>query len=409
MLNAAGITPGEKGRTLPPELREFRDSATGVLVQQFTQAEAISHPTYFLQSSFTPDQSRLLFTSYRTGNAQLYAAELPGGTLTQLTAGEAIHPFSAAIHPQGDTVYFVRGGAVWSLSLHSLAENLVWSSAGAQLGEVSLSADGSWIACAAKQGKQNGIAVGHADGSNWKLIPFPRTVIHPQFHPLDSEWLEFAADPAPRMFRMRRDGSQLECLLDHDNDTFVVHETFLGETGDLLFTIWPGRLCRMPWQGDGGYTEVSRFNAWHIAPDRRGKRILCDTNHPDEGIFLVNARTGERELVCLSLASNQGSQWRLSRYALAEDFAKAQESRNSTKAAGGDTEPASVPGRQALSWMEVSTDTVYGPQWTHPHPSFSADESMVAFASDRDGVTQVYVAHLSTHPKWATLRDWAID
>jgi Tol biopolymer transport system component len=44
--------------------------------------------------------------------------------------------------------------------------------------------------------------------------------------------------------------------------------------------------------------------------------------------------------------------------------------------------------------MEAGTDTVYGPQWTHPHPSWSRDESKVAFASDRTGITQVYVAEI---------------
>ena len=44
--------------------------------------------------------------------------------------------------------------------------------------------------------------------------------------------------------------------------------------------------------------------------------------------------------------------------------------------------------------MEASTDTVYGPQWTHPHPSWSSDESKAAFASDRTGTTQVYVVEL---------------
>lgn len=375
-----------KGAIEAPEVREFSDNATGAMIRQYTQGASISHPTYFLQSSFTPDMRQLLFTSYRTGAAQLHAAALSDGLLCQLTDGAPIHPFSAAIHPDGETVIFVRGGEVWSLSLGSLAERQIVKLDGAQLGEVSLSRDGQWIAAATKKDGQNGIAVGHVDGSGWHVIPFPRTVIHPQFHPLDSSWIEFAADPAPRMFRVRRDGSQLECLLDHGNDTFVVHETFLGDTGDLLFTIWPGLLCRMPWEGVRSYDVISRFNAWHIAPDRRGERVLCDTNHPDEGIFLVDVKTGERRLVCLSLASNQGSQWRKSTYALPEDFAAA--ARQGREQRDNDA----LPGKKVLSWMEVSTDTVYGPQWTHPHPSFSADETRIAFASDRDGVTQVYTA-----------------
>ena len=50
--------------------------------------------------------------------------------------------------------------------------------------------------------------------------------------------------------------------------------------------------------------------------------------------------------------------------------------------------------RETLSWMESAGDIVYGPQHTHPHPSWSNGEAMVAFASDRTGVTQVYVAEV---------------
>ncbi len=149
-----------------------------------------------------------------------------------------------------------------------------------------------------------------------------------------------------------------------------MHETFLGRTGDLVFTIWPRALCRMDWTTREIRT-ITEYNAWHIAPDRAGTRILCDTNHPDEGLQIIDAETGSRRALCASGSSNQGSQWRQSRYALAEDF---------------------VHARNTLSWMENAVDTVYGPQHTHPHPSWSNDESMVTFASDQTGVTQVYVA-----------------
>ena len=123
---------------------------------------------------------------------------------------------------------------------------------------------------------------------------------------------------------------------------------------------------------------IVEFNAWHITPNRAGTVVLCDTNHPDLGLHVIDAATGARRRICLSEASNQGTQWRTSRYALAEDFAAA----------------AGATGARALSWMEVPADSVYGPQWTHPHPSFSPDEKLVAFASDRTGHTQVYVVEM---------------
>lgn len=272
---------------------------------------------------------------------------------------------------------FVRTGSIWEIDLDTLEERHIVTFDNAQLGECSFSTDGEWITAAVKQGTQSGIVTGRRDGTEWRLIPFPRTVIHPQFHPLDSDWLIFAGDPAPRMFRMRRDGSDMECLYEHGNDEFVVHETFFGFSDDIIFTVWPHSLKLLEWDTRQIHT-IADFNAWHIAPDRKGGRILCDTNHPDLGIHIIDFFTGERKLICLSEASNGGSQWKTSRYALAEDFAAARSN-----------------AKQNLSWMEASTDTVYGPQWTHPHPSFSPDERWITFASDRSGVTQVYAVEIA--------------
>jgi hypothetical protein len=355
----------------------FRDSVTGAVMHQMTDHPSINHATYFLQSSFTPDNRHLIFTSYRTGSPQLFEIAFPEGEPRQLTAGAPIHPFSPAIHLNGRIIYFVRGGEIWSIDRGTRSERLVAAFAEAQLGECSLSPDGEWITAAIKQGKQSGLVAGRADGAGWRLIPFPRTVIHPQFHPLEPEWIEFAGDPAPRMHRVRRDGAGLECLYQHGNDEFIVHETFLGRTGDLVFTVWPRALVRMNWTTREMRT-VARFNAWHITPNRAGTQVLCDTNHPDLGLFLIDAGTGARRHICLTESSNQGMQWKTSRYALAEDFARAQSA-----------------GKTALSWMEVATDSVYGPQWTHPHPSFSPDERLVTFASDRTGHPQVYVVELA--------------
>jgi oligogalacturonide lyase len=364
------------GLTHPPEHSTHIDPDTHARVHQITSHPSINHPTYFLQSSIFPDDRSLVFTSYRTGSPQLFQAVFPEGPIRQLTEGDPIHPFSPAIHPSGERVFFMRGGSIWSLETASLSERLVVSFEGAQLGECSLGDGGAWIAAAIKQGGANGVVTGRSDGTDWRLIPFERTVIHPQFHPLEPEWLIFAGDPAPRMYRVRRDGSGMECLYQHGNDEFILHEAFLGATGDLAFVHWPFALRRMNWL-TREISTIAEFNAWHIAPNRAGTQVLCDTNHPDLGLFLIDVATGERRKICRSDASGQGSQWTKSRYALKEDF-----------------EAARSGAQQNLSWMETPTDSVYGPQWTHPHPSFSHNEKLVAFASDRTGQTQVYVVEL---------------
>jgi len=365
-----------KGSRFPSEHSAGRDRQTGAVVHQMTAYASINHPSYFLHSSFWPDQKAILFTSYRSGNAQLFEAGFPDGEIRQLTDGHAIHAFSPVIAPDGSVVYFARGGEVWALERHSLRERMVAGFDGGQLGECSLDARGEWITAATKRGSLAGIAVGRADGTGWRVIDFPRTVIHPQFSPVDPEWIEFAGDPAPRMHCVRRDGTGLECLHQHTNDEFVVHETFLGSTGDLVFTVWPFAVKRMDWR-TRSIDTIAEFNAWHITPNRSGSKILCDTNHPDIGMQLIDVSSGGWLTICYPEASNQGSQWKKSRYAVAEDWAA-----------------AAADKQKSLSWMEMAVDTVYGPQWTHPHPSFSPDEKLAAFASDRTGHTQVYVVEL---------------
>src|SRR6266850_7068052 len=86
--------PFGKGSRHPPEGCVYTDPVTGAAIRQLTDHPSINHPTYFLQSSFTPDGNALIFTSYRSGNAQLFEASLPDGEIRQLTDGAAIHPFS---------------------------------------------------------------------------------------------------------------------------------------------------------------------------------------------------------------------------------------------------------------------------------------------------------------------------
>jgi len=286
----------------------YRDRITGALVHQMTRHPSVNHLTYFLQSSFTPDSKTLLFTSHRSGSPQVFQVDFPEGPIRQLTAGAPIHPYSPALDPDGARVFFVRGGGIRALERASLQETGIVEFPGAQLGECTLGDGGRWLTAAIKQGAQHGLVTGRADGSGWRLIPFPRTVIHPQFHPLEPEWLEFAADPAPRMYRVRRDGSGLECLCAQEGGEWITHETFLGGTGDLVFVIWPKALYRMDWTT----REISRLadcKVWHISPNRAGTRVVCDTNHPDEGLFEIDVATGARRLICLSESGNQGTQW----------------------------------------------------------------------------------------------------
>jgi len=55
--------PFGKGSRHAPEGCVYTDRVTGAAVRQLTDHPSVNHPTYFLQSSFTPDGKALVFRS----------------------------------------------------------------------------------------------------------------------------------------------------------------------------------------------------------------------------------------------------------------------------------------------------------------------------------------------------------
>lgn len=369
-----------KGSIHPSELREFKDQETGAHIYQLTNDETINHNLYFLTSSFTTDQNYLIFTSYRSGKANFYKLSFPNGDILQLTDGDEIHGYSGVISKSGTKLFYTEGDAIKEVHFDTFAERVLAEFPDGSLGECSVSADELYIVTAMKQDGQSHITVTATDGSGGEIIYTSpdQTIIHPQFHPRDANLIAYSGDPAPRMWTIRRDGTGNRMLYEHDNNEFLVHETFLGSQDDLIVTHWPYSLRRIALDTLEMQT-ISDFNAWHIASNRDGTKVLCDTVHPDIGLRLVDVETGEHVPICYPQSSSSGSQWKKDRYAVAEDWAAAQQA--------GDRE-------KSLSWMEMKVDTVYGPQWTHPHPSFSPDETAVVYTSDVTGHSQVYVAEI---------------
>jgi oligogalacturonide lyase len=368
-----------KGSRLPSEAAGLEDAQTGAAQWQVTQGAAVSHNLYFLSPSILPDRERLVFASYRDGRANFYCAPFRGGDIVQLTDADGINGYSAVFDRRGRTLFYARSGEVRALDLDTLAERVLATFEG-HLGELSLNADESFLVAAMRTPRGFSLAVVATDGSGGRIIlESPRTLIHPQFHPVDRELIEYAADPAPRMWLVRADGRDNECLWQHEDTEFLVHETFLGEGQSLAVVRWPYALQRFD-LASRRMSTIAQFNAWHIAPSRDGRFIVCDTTHPDNGLQIVATASGERQTLCHPASSNRGSQWVKDRYAGPADFAAAA-------ALTGEAETSS-------SWLEMKTDTVYGPQSTHPHPSWSPDERYVCYTSDRTGTPQVYVAEL---------------
>lgn len=364
-----------KGRVLEAELHEVHDPETGIAILQITSAPGISHHMYFLTSSILPRGRGVILASNRGGKFDFYLAELPGGGLLQLTDGKAVNSFSGVFDRAGDRFFFVDGGSVRALDLKNLDERVLADFGEARLGEVSLNSDGSRIVTVCRRAARWYLAVVEIHGGAAQLIlESGRTLIHPQFHPTRPDLIIYSQDPAPRMWCVEADGSNNTSLWQHANSEFLVHETFLGAGDDLVLVRWPYAVQRFS-MSRRTMTEIARLNAWHIAPTKCGRFVLCDTAHPDRGIRLISTRTGRDVQVCAPRSSNQGFQWLKDYYA---------------------TEPewAAAAARGSAAGLDTPADAVYGPQWTHPHPSFGPDERWFAFTSDCTGYPQVYCGRI---------------
>src|SRR5687767_13609225 len=182
----------DKGRRWTGESTRSTDALTGTVVWQITQHPSINHNLYFLTSSFLPDERALIFASFRNGLANFYQAGFPGGDIRQLTDSADINGYSAVIGAGGSRLFFTRGSAIVAIDLADLSERVLADFPGGKLGEVDLSADGLWIVSAIRIDNQSGIVVAAADGSGGEIIHRqPRTIIHPQFNPIDSNVIEY--------------------------------------------------------------------------------------------------------------------------------------------------------------------------------------------------------------------------
>lgn len=369
-MNPARPTEGASERT------EFRDPRTGARVIQLTQQPCINHPLYYLVNSFTPDSRGLVFASNRAGRYDLYLADVADGALRRLTDLPGVAPFSGNV--VGSDVYFTTSaGQVHRLDLFEGSDRVVAERAGCGLGEVTINATGELGCTLVTRGGRAGLLVFRTDGSaSHVILDGVRALYHPQFHPVDPGQLIYSADPPdPRLWTVRVDGREDRCFFRNRPDEWFVHETFLGRTDRVAVVCWHRGIREVDLRS-GAIRPIRDFSAWHISSNADGSRLVCDTHLPDLGLCLVNTATGEVQPLCLSRATNQGRQW-------------------------PEPRPLSADG-EAPGWAtmteQVSAESAYGPQWSHPHPSFSPDDRWVSFTSDHTGTPQVYVVEVPLSP-----------
>ena len=372
------------GHVIKNEYALGRDDRTGATVHQLTGHASTNHSLFFLNPSFRPpspaDSAEVAFVTSRDGDPQICLFDFAAKSARVLTDVEGLMPFSPAFGPDGKHLYFTTGdGHVGRVAVESGRQEIVAATAGGQLGECGLSRDGRFIVTASRgDGLFSLVVVDIEAGSAETIHESEMQMIHAQFHPRDANFIEYAGHPMPRMWAIQRDGSDNRCLYGNEWHEFIVHESFLGDTDEMIFAVWPYRLTARNVR-TGAMRTIAEINAWHMASNREGTLIATDTNHPDRGLLLIDPRTGKQSVLCHPDASSHGSQWRNDHPATPDAWT---------------SKPGTETDVRVLSWMEMKVDTVYGPQWTHPHPAFDDSGSRVVYTSDASGEAQVFVVEI---------------
>jgi oligogalacturonide lyase len=364
-----------KGQIYPSESRRFVDERTGAEVRQVTAFEAIHHHPFFTAPAYDDAGTFLVFISHRTGTPQLFAEVRATGDLLQLTARDDLGAWS--IHPSHDGrfVYFAAGAGGWRVEIATGREErivdfrtivaaagapnsgLVLHEAGviAAMGTTSLSQDDRWWAAKIQVGSEHWLVI--IDTSTWtaEVVLRRDMIAHVQFCPDDSEVLFYAGPLTDRVWVIRRDGTGNRRLYQRPPGAWITHESWIPGRRELAFVDWPNGVGAVSLD-HGSVRTVASFNAWHTVSNADGTAMVADTNFPDIGLQLFDPGKGEGHPVplCHPDASSIGAHWN---------------------------------GPFPYDHGPIS---VYAPQHTHPHPTFSHDGRHVAFTSDRSGFAQVH-------------------
>lgn len=353
-----------KGSRYATESRVLQDPASRRVVRQVTSHPSIHHHPFFFVPAYDRDGKRLIFVSYRTGKPQIFFEERASGELVQVTARDDLADWSIYPSPDGRFVYFTAGTGAWRVDLASFAETQLADfgaiemrekgMVGAAMGTTALSADGRWWAVPVKAGRVSRfVLIDTQTGANGVFLERD-TIGHPQFCPDDSNLILYAGPLTDRVWVVNRDGSKnRRAYQREDRMQWITHEVWLPGRRAIAFVDWP-RGLRLLDIDTGVAPWLSRFPAWHAAPDAAGGRFVCDTNFPDRGLHIIPLSADAPAFLCASNASSEGAHW------------------------GGrfpyNDGPVAVEARQH----------------THPHPRFSPDGRHVVFTSDRTGHAQIY-------------------
>lgn len=351
----------------PAESRQFT-CPDGAVVRQLTTNASPDHHPFFFVEAWDDAMQHLVFLSHRTGRPQIFIELQESRELVQLTEEADLAEWSVIPSRDGLWIYYIAGqagyrvsprdGTVECLVRFASAQMREQGMVGAAMGTTALSPSGRWWAVPVRNGDITQFWMIDTHSGTSSVFLEKTTIGHPQFCPDDEDLILYAGPMTDRVWLTDRSGEKDRRMHERTHDLqWITHEVWRPGHRSILFVDWPNGIAEID-VASGMVRPVSDFPIWHGAPDRTGKKLVCDTNFPDQGLHLIDLsapRDAKPKFLHRPDASSMGAHW-------AEPFPY---------------------GKGPVK--------VYAPQHTHPHPRFSPDGRQIVFTSDRSGHAQLYV------------------
>ena len=373
-----------------------QDPDTGVEVTRLTPPEVTCHRNYFYQKCFTQDGSKLLFAGEFDGNWNYYLLDIAAAEAVQLTEGTGDNTFGGFLSPDDKSLYYVKNErTLLEVNLETLVEREVYRVPADWVGY------GTWVAnsdCT----KLVGIEISKDDWvplNDWKIFhdffhkgPNCRllrvdlqtgesAVIHqeknwlghPIYRPFDDNTVAFCHEGPhdlvdARMWMVNEDGSNVRKVKEHAEGESCTHEFWVPNGSSLMYVSYlkgqQGRTIYSYNPDNGENTEVMQMPACsHLMSNFDGSLLVGDGSGTPVDVKDTSGYTIDNDPYLYAFDVSKKAYFRVARH---------------------DT-----------SWATFANSR----QVTHPHPSFTPDDSAILFSSDKDGKPALYIAKMPANPE----------
>ena len=372
-----------------------QDPDTGVEVTRLTPPEVTCHRNYFYQKCFTNDGNKLLFAGEFDGNWNYYLLDIAAGEALQLTEGSGDNTFGGFLSPDDKSLYYVKNErTLLEVNLETLVEREVYRVPADWVGY------GTWVAnsdCT----KLVGIEISKDDWvplNDWKIFhdffhkgPNCRllrvdlqtgesAVIHqeknwlghPIYRPFDDNTVAFCHEGPhdlvdARMWMVNEDGSNVRKVKEHAEGESCTHEFWVPNGSSLMYVSYlkgqQGRTIYSYNPETGANAEVMQMPACsHLMSNFDGTLLVGDGSGTPVDVKDTSGYTIDNDPYLYAFDVVKKAYFRVARH---------------------DT-----------SWATFANSR----QVTHPHPSFTPDDSAILFSSDKDGKPALYIAKIPANP-----------